>query len=202
VDLPSDVTSHIRNWGLEGVTATEDADGEHVFVVVQRPLWVDPTVGAAALQPLEGANTTRIGRYDVESGEWTWFGYQLENARGDSVDWVGLSEIVAVDDDTLAVIERDKLNGPDAKVKRVYTVDLPATDPSPGTLPILPKTLAYDVLPDLRATKGWTQEKLEGLTIGADGGVYVVTDNDAVQDATGETVFLRLGDASRIFGAR
>ena len=40
-------------------------------------------------------------------------------------DWIGLSEITVVDDDTLAVIERDKLNGPDAKVKAVYTVGPP-----------------------------------------------------------------------------
>ena len=62
-----------------------------------------------------------------------------------------------------------------------------------GTLPVLPKTLARDVLPDLRATRGWTQEKLEGFTVGADGQAYAVTDNDAIDDATGETVFLRLG---------
>lgn len=38
------------------------------------------------------------------------------------------------------------------------------------------------------------QEKLEGLTIAADGTVYAITDNDGVDDATGETVFLALGD--------
>lgn len=200
IELSADVSSHIRNWGLEGVTATRDKAGEHVFVVVQRPLWVDPTAGASAVVPLEGANTTRIGRYDVATGEWTWFGYELDDPIGDGVDWVGLSEIVAVDLDTLAVIERDKLNGPRAVNKRIYTVDLPAKDPALATLPILRKKLVYDVLPDLRATNGWTQEKLEGLTIGADGRVYAVTDNDAVQDATGETVFLRLGSAGRIFG--
>ena len=33
---------------------------------------------------------------------------------------------------------------------------------APGPLPVLPKKLAIDVLPALRATNGWTQEKLEG----------------------------------------
>ena len=83
--------------------------------------------------------------------------------------------------DKLAVIERDKLNGPAAKIKRIYTVDLPRTAAPPGPLRVLPKTLAYDVLPDLRATNGWTQEKLEGLTVAGDGQVYAVTDNDALQ---------------------
>ena len=111
----------------------------------------------------------------------------------------GLSEITVVDRDTLAVIERDKLNGPDAKVKAVYTVQIPTTDPAPGTVGTLTKTLAATCVPALRATNGWTQEKLEGLTIGGDGQVYAVTDNDGLKDATGETVLLRLGDASKVF---
>ena len=44
------------------------------------------------------------------------------------------------------------------------------------------------------------QEKVEGLTIGGDGRVYLVTDNDGVEDATGETVFADLGSARRVFG--
>ena len=32
------------------------------------------------------------------------------------------------------------------------------------------------------------------------GEVYAITDNDAVQDATGETVFLRLGTSRKVFG--
>ena len=107
-----------------------------------------------------------------------------------------------MDDDTLAVIERDKLNGPDAKVKAVYAVQVPAKDPKPGTVGTLTKTLVRDLVPDLRATNGWTQEKLEGLTIGRDGRVYAVTDNDGLDDATGETVLLRLGDASKVFKAQ
>lgn len=35
--------------------------------------------------------------------------------------------------------------------------------------------------------------QVEGLTIGGDGRTYAVTDNDALDDATGETLFLRLG---------
>jgi hypothetical protein len=37
------------------------------------------------------------------------------------------------------------------------------------------------------------QDKVEGLAVGGDGQTYAVTDNDAIDDATGETVFLRLG---------
>lgn len=186
VPLPADVAAGLTRFGIEGVTATTDRAGEHVFVVLQRELSTDP------------AGVARIGRYDVATGAWTWFGYRLQ-APPPGAGWVGLSEVTAVDRDTLAVIERDDLAGPDARVKRVYTVDLPRRDPAAGTLPVLPKRLALDVLPRLRATNGWTQEKLEGLTIGGDGRVYAVTDNDALEDATGETVFLRLGRAARLF---
>ncbi|GGD31040.1 esterase-like activity of phytase family protein [Nocardioides daphniae] len=194
VALPAEVTSKVGKWGLEGVTTTHDAEGEHLWVALQRPLWTD---GASPTEPLEGENTVRLGRYDVADASWHWYGYRLESPRRDGGDWMGLSEIVAVDADTLAVIERDKLNGPRARVKRIYTVDVPAGDPT--GLPVLRKELAYDVLPDLRATRGWTQEKLEGLTIAADGQVYAVTDNDGLKDATGETVFLRLGAARDVF---
>lgn len=197
IELPADVAEHIGKWGLEGVTSTKDANGvEQLFVAVQRPLWKDPE--AKKLEAAEGENTTRIGKYDTKTKTWQWFGYELEKPAGKG-DWMGLSEITALDDKHLLVIERDKLNGPDAKIKRVMKVTLPeggaegaAAGANGGALPMVKKELAVDVLPKLRATNGWTQEKLEGFTIAADGQMYAVTDNDALDDATGETVFLRL----------
>lgn len=201
IALPDEVSAHIRNWGLEGVTATTDLLGNEVlYVAIQRPLWVDPSVKAAEVVALEGEQTTRIGRYDVAAGTWSWFGYELESTDFDG-DWIGLSEIVAVDQHTLAVIERDKLNGPDAAIKRIYTVEVPLAVPAAATEVVpLRKELALDVLPELQSFNGWTQEKLEGLTIAADGAVYAVTDNDGLDDATGETQFLRLGSSEDIFG--
>ena len=156
----------------------------------------------AAAGPIDGAGVTRIGRYDVATGAWTWFGYQLESTAA-AGDWLGLSEIAVVDADTLAVIERDKLNGPRAAIKRVYTVEVGGvagvTGIAAGELPVLDKSLAIDVLPALQSANGWTQEKLEGFTIAADGEVFAVTDNDGLKDATGETVFLRLGSAADRF---
>ena len=229
--LPADVAEHIGKWGLEGVSAVKDADGvEQVFVAVQRPLWKDPSgkttgeVQKGQPDPLEGAHTARIGKYNTKTKQWQWFGYPLEHTNTDG-DWMGLSEITALDDQHVLVVERDKLNGPDATIKRVMKVTLPKTDASNGStaksagaggnndrqstalgrstqlgdnegkapsVPLAKKELAVDVLPHLRATNGWTQEKLEGFTIAADGQMYAVTDNDALDDATGETVFLRL----------
>lgn len=185
VALPAGITAALAGQGLEGVTARTVRGREQVWVALQRELSTDP------------AGVVRIGRYDVRSGTWAWFGYPLETTDA-AGDWIGLSEITVVGPGRLAVIERDKLNGPAARVKRVYTVEVPAADPAAGTLPVLRKRLAVDVLPALRATRGWTQEKLEGLTVGGDGRLYAVTDNDGLDDATGETVLLRLGRASRI----
>jgi Esterase-like activity of phytase/Bacterial Ig-like domain (group 3) len=198
VGLPADVTAGLSKWGVEGVTTIVDDEGEHVWVALQRGLTSDP--GGLG-------GTARLGRYDAVDGTWTWFAYPLSTTSV-AGDWIGLSEVVAVDDDTLAVIERDKLNGENAAVKRVYTVQVPAPDPATdpatapaaGTVGTLTKTLAHDVLPDLRATGGWVQEKLEGLTVAGDGTVWAITDNDALADATGETVLLDLGSRTSLFG--
>ncbi|MFF9800259.1 esterase-like activity of phytase family protein [Streptomyces rochei] len=189
VPLPADIAAGLGKQGFEGVTATTDRRGhEIVWTALQREVEGDP------------AGVVRLGRYDVHAGTWSWYGYRLAST-GTPGDWIGLSEITVVGD-RLAVIERDKLNGPAAEVKRIHTVDLPTSAAPTGALPLLPKRLAHDVLPDLRATNGWTQEKLEGLAVGGDGHVYAVTDNDGLDDATGETVFLDLGRSRQVFGHR
>ena len=48
------------------------------------------------------------------------------------------------------------------------------------------------------ATKGWISDKLEGLAVLANGELVAVTDNDGVDDATGETLFLRLGNVGAL----
>lgn len=192
VGLPDDIAAGLGGQGLEGVAL----DGDDVWVAVQRELAGDPR------------SVARIGRYraggaGADQESWEWFGYPLE--RTDTAgDWIGLSEIT-VHDGTLLVLERDKLNGPDARVKALYRVQLPE-EPGVRTAdevpPVLPKTPARDLLPDLRATNGFTQEKVEGLAVGGNGRLYVVTDNDGLDDANGETVFLDLGPADAALTGR
>lgn len=180
ITLPDDIAAGLGSQGFEGVAV----DGDHIWAVLQREIDSDP----------EGL--ARIGRYTPDSGEWEWFGYRLEGTDVDG-DWIGLSEI-AVHDGGLLVLERDKLNGPDARVKAIYRVDIPTETGvvnAEDTPAVLPKTLVRDLLPDLQATNGFVQEKVEGLTVGGNGNLYVVTDNDGLDDANGETVFLNLGPA-------
>ncbi|MCY1142046.1 esterase-like activity of phytase family protein [Actinoplanes sp. Pm04-4] len=171
IALPADIAAAVTTNGFEGVAET----GGAVWVAIQRSLKTDP------------ANVVRIGRLDLRTGAWSWLLYPLDTAP---IGWTGLSEIVAVDGNTFAVIERDNQRGPQASIKKIYKFDVPAT--WTGT-PTVSKKLVKDLLPALKADNGWVQDKVEGLAIGGDGRTYAVTDNDAIDDATGETVFLRLG---------
>lgn len=177
--LPSDVAEKMDKFGIEGITG--QADGS-IWFTLQREL--------------EGEDIIRIGRLDPESGDMGWFGYTPEAPEGDG--WVGLSEIVAVDEDTFAVIERDNQAGDLAAIKRVYYVQATG-EPGTSDAPIpLTKELAIDVLPMLGDTNGWEQEKLEGLAIDADRNLWAITDNDAVDDNSGETRFMNLGNADEL----
>ena len=54
-------------------------------------------------------------------------------------------------------------------------------------------------MPDLKAaTNGYADDKVEGFAIDAAGDAYVVTDNDGVDDSSGETLLLRLGNIAAI----
>lgn len=181
VKLPADIAAQLGGQGLEGVAV----DGDAVWVALQRELKSDPT------------GVVRIGRYTPEGDRWEWYGYPLEATSVDG-DWIGLSELT-VHDGQLLVLERDKLNGPDAHVKSLYRVAIPDGEgvTSAGEAPrVLQKTLARNLLPDLQATHGYVQEKVEGVTVGGNGNLYAITDNDGLDDTNGETVFLDLGPAA------
>jgi hypothetical protein len=159
---------------------------ERVFVAFQREWATDP------------AGRVRIGEFRPATGEWRFFHYPLDAVPPGSpaTYWIGLSEIVALSNDELLVLERDIAGGPGAAVKKLYQVSIAGVTPQPqggGPFPVLGKTLVRDLLPALRATGGWTQEKVEGVAVGRDRKLYVVTDNDSLDANTGETPFLRLG---------
>ena len=186
VQLPQDIVGTLKGQGLEGVAAHGEGEQEAVVFTLQREV--------------PGEDFVRIGRYLPSSGEFSWYGYQLEDS-GDDGSWNGLSEITRLSDGSFAVIERDKRIGEHAKLKAVYQFALPdaAATAKGDAVPLLQKQLAVDVLPVLERTNGRTQEKLEGLAVAGNGQVYVVTDNDAVKDASGETVFDSLGAEAEVF---
>lgn len=184
ISLPAAVVAKQKSNGFEGVAVTGNGARETVYVAFQRE-WTDDPAGQV-----------RIGVYRPASGDWSFFYYPLEST---STGWIGLSEITAIDDTTFVVIERDNQQGPAARVKRLYRFSIAGMTPAAEgeTFPVLSKTLVRDLLPDMNATHGWTADKVEGTAITRDGEVYVVTDNDGVDDASGETRFMALGKLFR-----
>ncbi len=198
IALPADLIDERRSNGIEGIAVTGSAGAEVVYVAIQRA-WPD-----------EGdtdESNTKIGRYDVAGGEWSFVHYPLQPEG--SGGWIGLSELTHLPDGSFAVIERDKGWGPstppNAELKAVYQIDLAGAPFAPydqtsanGGLVTIDKTLLADLTPLIAKHSIWTAEKLEGLAVAADNQVYAVTDNDGVDDAPGETVFLHLGDLERL----
>jgi hypothetical protein len=187
--------SQATSSGFEGVTVTgseEDGD-ETVWAVIQRE-WADDAPGFV-----------KLARYDVAAERWTFARYPLDAVESPSGGWVGLSELALLPDgEHVAIVERDDRIALDARVKRVYGVDL--TDPAVTwrehgqPLDTVAKTLLRDVRGDLADRSISVPDKLEGLGITADGDVWLATDNDGVDENYGETLFFDLGHARRAFG--
>ena len=159
-------------FGFEGIA---EFDGK-AYVAFQR-VW-------------DGDTNVRIGVYDVAAETWEYLFYELDAPASPNGGWVGLSDITALGGGEFLVVERDNQGGPDAAIKRLYTFDV--TGLSDGDA--VTKTLARDIEPDLQASGGLTAEKVEGSAVTLSGDVYIINDNDGVDDNSGETELLNLGD--------
>jgi hypothetical protein len=186
VSLPAALNLQQRSNGFEGVTVTGTVGVDEVVYVAFQRAW---TLAGDA-----DGNETRIGRYDVAADAWTFAYYPLDPVETTAAgDWIGLSELTYVGNDTFVVIERDKQNGLDAFVKRLYQFSVAGVEfkPTGEALETLSKTLLRDVLPDMAAPNGAVIEKLEGfMKIGDDG--WIVVDNDGTDDSNGETQLIKL----------
>jgi hypothetical protein len=182
VELPNTVNARQRRFGFEGVTSVGSGADEVVIVAFQREWVGDPS------------GNVRIGKYETASGDWTFFYYPLEAPA--VTGWVGLSEITALDDETFAVVERDNQADVYAAIKRIYRFSIsgltPEDDGNAPNFPVVSKTFVYDLLPDLQANGGIALDKVEGLAVLSDGTALAVTDNDGVDDSSGETQLLRI----------
>ena len=184
IGFPVELLAGQTRFGLEGITTVGEGDDLTLVMAVQRE-WADDPKGQ-----------TKLLAYKPKSKEWSAARYPLEAAE---TGWVGLSEITA-HDGKLFVIERDNQVGENAKVKRIYSVALDGFKPAKlgGDLPVVEKTLVRDLVADLKASNGYVVDKVEGFTIDKNGDAFVVTDNDGVDDSSGETLFLRLGNVATI----
>jgi hypothetical protein len=184
IRLPEAWARQARRFGFEGVTVTGEGADEVVWIAVQREWEGDPPGRA------------RILRFHVATGAWGAFHYPLDPTPA---GWMGLSEIVAIGPERFLLIERNNQWGEPA-IKRITEVSVAGLTPAaPGAteVPLLTRRIVRDLVPDLAATGGTVLEKVEGLTVDAEGNVFVVTDNDGVQGVSGETQFFRLGRIAR-----
>jgi hypothetical protein len=179
IAVPADLEKGAKNFGFEGVTVTGSGADETVWLAVQRE-WAD-----------DGKNAVKLLGYKPSDKSWSAVHYPLDNAE---TGWIGLSEITAAGDRVI-IIERDNQIAEKAKVKKLYAVSMADMKPMKlgGELPLVRKTLVRDLLPDMKAPKGYVLDKVEGFAVDAAGDAYIVTDNDGVDDSSGETQFLKLG---------
>ncbi|MBO6604821.1 MAG: esterase-like activity of phytase family protein [Roseicyclus sp.] len=174
VPLPAALQAVERRFGFEGITRV----GDSLWMAVQRP-WAD-----------DPENHTKLVSYNLETEEWGAVLYPLtEPATG----WVGLSEIAA-HGEHVYVIERDNQIGAAAVIKRITRIPLAQMQPAAlgGDLPVVTPEPVVDLIPYLTSTGGFVLDKVEGLAIMADGTMWVSTDNDGVDDHSGETMFFAI----------
>lgn len=174
VKLPTVVNEMQLRFGFEGVTMCD----EYVVVAFQRR-WGEEEYA-------------RIGMYNTETGEWKFGMYPLDEPESPNGGWVGLSDLSHVENGKFLVLERDNQGGPDAKVKRIYGIEIEDMDVfEDGT--VIEKMLIRDIVPDLLMPNGLVYEKIEGIAVTQKGEVWIVNDNDGVDDNSGETQLLNLG---------
>ncbi len=175
ISLPAELLAVERRFGFEGITKV----GNTLWMAVQREWKDDPE------------NHVKLVAYDIETEEW---GYVRYEKAVPEKGWVGLSEITA-HDDWVYVIERDNQHGLEAVTKKIYRI--PAAEMVPVALtedaPVVSKELVRDLLPDLVSTGGYVVDKVEGMAVMNTGEIFVSTDNDGVDDHSGETMFFSIG---------
>jgi len=179
IALPEELRANEIRFGFEGITSVGEGDDQTLWMAVQRA-WKDDEMGFV-----------KLVSYKPASKEWGAVRYPLDKSEA---GWVGLSEIT-VHGDHAYIIERDNLIGNAAKLKKIYRVALTDLKPAKlgGELPVVKKEEVRDLLPDVKALGGYVVDKVEGFTVDAAGNGYVVTDNDGVDDSSGETLFFQIG---------
>lgn len=205
VDFPSDnpdeeksknLTGRQPNRGFEGLAITPD--GSRLFAALQQPLLQDGALGAD--RKAAGVNC-RILEVELKTGAVREYVYQLDRPAN------GVSEILAINDHELLLIEHDAKAAPETTFKKVFRVDVTgATDVrSVKALPVsgntvtdgaasfeikpLTKTVFVDLL---QAGIPNMPEKVEGLAFGpdlADGRHLLIATSDNDFEAAHENRF-------------
>jgi len=176
IAFPAELIAVEKRFGAEGITRI----GNILWIAIQRQWKDDPE------------NTTKLVSYNIKSKEWGAVRYPtLKTKKG----WVGLSEITA-HGDWVYLIERDNQLDEEAKIKRLYKVAKSELKPVKlgSKLPLVNKQMVHDFMPNLKQGKGYVTDKIEGFAINNKGEGFALTDNDGVDDSSGETLFFSIGN--------
>lgn len=175
VPFPAALTDHAKRFGAEGITWV----GDKLWIAIQRE-WGDDPKGFV-----------KLVSYDPATKEWGAVRYPL---AAPTSGWVGLSEIAA-HGDYVYLLERDNLIGDKAATKVITRVPVSELVSAPlgGELPVVSREVVRDLIPDLKSNGGYVLDKVEGMAFTPAGEAWVVTDNDGVDDSSGETLFWKVG---------
>jgi hypothetical protein len=177
-----------RNMALEGLTLTPS--GESVFAGMEGPTFDDGPLPTAT----EGART-RVTRFDAATGVATaQFAYPLEPITAPDGEANGLSDLVALDDQTFLTVERS--HGA-RNVARIYRASLAGVDDVLDRASLRDaKPMTKELVVDLSTTPGVRSlDNVEGIPLGpklSDGrqSVVLVTDDNFSPEQT--TQFLAI----------
>jgi glycerophosphoryl diester phosphodiesterase len=133
-----------RSGGLEGLARSRD--GKILYASVEKPLLDDPERNRRVILEFEPARHGFTGNF--------WF----YPADGEDVS---VASLEAVADRVLLVLERDAGEGKEAKIKRIYRVDLDDRD----RRGYLTKTLVADLM-DIADTGGLTRKERGAVGLG------------------------------------
>ncbi|MFP9137030.1 esterase-like activity of phytase family protein [Devosia sp. XGJD_8] len=180
IAFPAALLAHEIRSGSEGIAAIGEGDDMTLWIAIQRE-WKNDEKGFV-----------KLVSYNPASEEWGAVRYPLEAPAEGA--WVGLSEIT-VHGDFAYIVERDNQIAANAQLKAIYRVPVSelVSAPLDGELPVVSKELVRDLVPDLMAFNGYVVDKVESLAIDSTGTGYVITDNDGVDDSSGETFFWSIG---------
>ncbi|WP_159887541.1 esterase-like activity of phytase family protein [Paenibacillus puerhi] len=197
--LPAIYNKLRQNRGAESVGITPD--GKFMFMAMQNALR-NPD------KAMDNSRQVRIIKFDLESlkpvAEYV---YLLEDAspfknlaQGDIV----LSDMVAINENTLLIDERDKFSGDKAQLKRIYSIDLSSATNILGKYDDAQsagKTLEQMTISDLKANGvmpvskrtvldsvefKFPYEKIEGLSLVNGNTLVIINDNDFGIDSTSQ----------------
>lgn len=106
IRLPDALNAVQFRFGFEGIAES----GGQLIVAFQRA-W-------------NGEANPRLGIYNLTTDTWSFVFYPLDAVESPNGGWVGLSDITALGGGRFLLVERDNQGGPDARIKRLYEINL------------------------------------------------------------------------------